>query len=62
MKVINAWSCYFVELLSRLVSQLTISFHAFLGMTLHVGEGVAVDARNEANGRPTRRSGPQTAP
>ena len=33
--VINAWSRYFVELLSRLVCQLTISFHTFLGMTVH---------------------------
>ena len=36
MMVINAWSWYFVELLSRLVCQLTISFHTFLGMTLHI--------------------------
>ena len=34
--VINAWSWYFVELLSRFVCQLTISFHTFLGMTFHV--------------------------
>ena len=34
--VIDAWSRYFVELLSRLVCQLTISFHTFLGMTFHV--------------------------
>ena len=31
--VIDAWSRYFVELLSRLVRQLAISFHTFLGMT-----------------------------
>ena len=36
MMVVNAWSWYFVELLSRLVCQLTISFHTFLGMTFHV--------------------------
>ena len=36
MMVINAWSGYFVELLSRLVRQLTKSFHTFLGMTLHI--------------------------
>ena len=36
MMVINAWSWCLVELLSRLVCQLTISFHTFLGMTLHV--------------------------
>ena len=36
MMVISAWSRYFVELLSRLVCQLTISFHTFLGMTLHI--------------------------
>ena len=34
--VINAWSRYFVELLRRLVCQLTISFHTLLGMTFHV--------------------------
>ena len=34
--VINAWSWYFVELLSRPVCQLTVSFHTFLGMTLHI--------------------------
>ena len=34
--VIDAWSRYFVELLSRPVCQLTISLHALLGMTLHV--------------------------
>ena len=34
--VIDAWSRYFVELLSRLVCQLTISFHTFLGMILHI--------------------------
>ena len=31
--VIDAWSRYFVELLSRLVCQLTISFHTLLCMT-----------------------------
>ena len=36
MMVIDAWSGYFVELLSRFVCQLTISFHTFLGMTFHV--------------------------
>ena len=36
MMVVNAWSCYFVELLSRLVCQLTISSHTLLGMTFHV--------------------------
>ena len=36
MMVVNAWSWYFVELLSRLVCQLTISFHTFLCMTLHI--------------------------
>ena len=36
MMVINAWSRYFVELLSRFVCHLTLSFHTFLGMTLHV--------------------------
>ena len=36
MEVIDAWSGYFVELLRRLVRQLTIPFHTFLGMTLHV--------------------------
>ena len=36
MMVVNAWSWYFVELLSRLVCQLTISFTTFLGMTFHV--------------------------
>ena len=34
--VIDAWSGYFVELLSRHVCQLTISFHTFLGMTFHI--------------------------
>ena len=34
--VIDAWSGYFVELLSRLVCQLTISFHTFLDMTFHI--------------------------
>ena len=34
--VIDAWSRYFVELLSRLVCQLTISFHTLLCMTSHV--------------------------
>ena len=34
--VIDAWSRYFVELLSRFVCQLTISFHTFLCMTSHV--------------------------
>ena len=33
--VIDAWSRYFVELLSRLVRQLTISFHTLLCMTSH---------------------------
>ena len=33
--VIDAWSRYFVELLSRLVCQLTISLHTFLCMTRH---------------------------
>ena len=33
---IKAWSRYFVELLSRLVRQLTISFHTLLCMTSHV--------------------------
>ena len=36
MMVVKAWSWYFVELLSRSVSQLTISFHTFLGMTFHI--------------------------
>ena len=36
MVVIDAWSRYFVELLSRLVRQLAISFHTLLCMTLHV--------------------------
>ena len=36
MMVINAWSWYFVALLSRLVCQLTISFNTFLGMTFHI--------------------------
>ena len=36
MVVIDAWSRYFVELLSRLVCQLTISFHTLLRMTIHV--------------------------
>ena len=34
--VIDAWSRDFVELLNRLVCQLTISFHTFLRMTFHV--------------------------
>ena len=34
--VINAWSRYFVELLSRPVCQLTILFHAFLDMPFHI--------------------------
>ena len=34
--VINAWSWDCVELLSRPVCQLTISFHTFLGMLLHI--------------------------
>ena len=34
MMVINEWSRYFVELLSRSVCQLTISFHTLLGMVL----------------------------
>ena len=34
--VIDEWSRYFAELLSRLVCQLTISFHTFLCMTLHI--------------------------
>ena len=34
--VINAWSRYFAEELSYPICQLTISFHTFLGMTLHV--------------------------
>ena len=34
--VIDAWDGYFVELLSRLVRQLTISFHTLLCMTSHV--------------------------
>ena len=34
--VIDAWSRYFVELLRRLVGQLTISFHTLLCMTSHV--------------------------
>ena len=34
--VIDARSRYFIELLHRLVCQLTISFHTFLGMTFHV--------------------------
>ena len=34
--VINMWCRYFVELLSRLVCQFTISFHTFLGMTFHI--------------------------
>ena len=33
MVVIDAWSRYFVELLSRLICQLTISFHTLLCMT-----------------------------
>ena len=33
--VINAWCWHFVELLSRLIRQLTISFHTFLGKTFH---------------------------
>ena len=34
--VIDAWSRHFVELLGRLVCQLTISFHTLLCMTSHV--------------------------
>ena len=34
--VIDAWSGYFVELLSRLVRQLTISLYTFLCMTFHI--------------------------
>ena len=34
--VIDAWSRYFVELLSRLVCQHTISFHTLLCMTFHI--------------------------
>ena len=34
--VIDAWSGYFVEFLSRLVCQLTISLHTFLHVTFHV--------------------------
>ena len=34
--VISAWSRYFVELSNCLVSQLTITFHTFLGMPFHV--------------------------
>ena len=34
--VIDAGSRYFVELLSRPVCQLTISFYTFLDMTLHI--------------------------
>ena len=36
MMAVNAWSWYFVELLCRLVCQLTTSLHTFLGMTLHI--------------------------
>ena len=36
MMVINAWRRYCVELLSRFVRQLTISFHTFPGMTFQV--------------------------
>ena len=36
MMVIDAWSRYFVELLNRIVCQLTISFHTFLDMTIHI--------------------------
>ena len=36
MMVVNAWSWYLKELLSRVVRQLTISFHTFLDMTFHV--------------------------
>ena len=36
MMVINEWSWYFVELVSRPVCQLTISFHTFLGTTFHI--------------------------
>ena len=32
----DAWSRYFVKLLSRLVCQLTISLHTFLFMTFHI--------------------------
>ena len=34
--IIDAWSRYFVELLSLLVCLLTINFHTFLRMTFHV--------------------------
>ena len=34
--VIDAWSRYFVELVSRPVCQLTVSFHTFHGMTFHI--------------------------
>ena len=34
--VIDAWSRYFVELLRRLIGQLTISLHTFLCMTIHI--------------------------
>ena len=34
--IIDAWRRYFVELLCRLVCQLTVSFHTFLCMTLHI--------------------------
>ena len=36
MMVIDAWSWYYVELLSRFVRFLTESFHLFLAMTLHL--------------------------
>ena len=34
--VVNTWSRYFVQLLSRLACKSAISFHAFLCMTLHI--------------------------
>ena len=34
--VIDAWIRYFVEMLSRLVCELTTTFHTFLGMTFHI--------------------------
>ena len=36
MMVINAWSRYFIELLCRLVCQVTISLHSFLRMTFQI--------------------------
>ena len=44
MMVINAWNGNSVELFSRLVRQLTISFHSFLGMLTH-----SVGPRRDAN-------------